>query len=395
MSRSTRSSSGRSRTAFPTERGGPAGFEVWPSPSMVCHGPPRRFVPVRPRPAPRPSSFSPPLRVSGFVRRAWGWGECEAEGALTAVGARRLRVLALALDGLPRPAPSIRPGAAAPGPAALLLLPALADQRLREAVVVLGKVVAEATLHAGRALIGSVELDVRRGDAHDLVAGHVQVHLAADAAVRADRADRLVRVEHLLGREPLARHHLENRAGRADPHTLAAPGAPRLVRVAVRPDDDLGVLASLAHVEHADHLDVLTRAHAARAQDARTHVVPDHRIAGPLVAVAQDEVALPERRGNDPIAHDVILELVAGPRPLPVAVAQVLARVALEQQPEHAFAVFNRRVGLALHHHPLRRLGGAGREQFRLPLHRHQADTAIPDYRQLGIPAQRDRKSVV
>src|SRR6266699_2026538 len=112
-------------------------------------------------------------------------------------------------------------------------------------------------------------------------------------------------------------------------------------------------------------------------------------LSGSPVAVAQDEVALPERRGNDPVTHDVLLELVAGPRPLPVAVAQVLARVALEQQPEHAFAVFNRRVGLALHHHPLRRLSGTGREQFRLPLHRHQADTAIPDYRQLGIPAQR------
>src|SRR5439155_14306540 len=46
--------------------------------------------------------------------------------------ARRLRVLALTLDGLPRPAPAILPRPAAPNPAALLLLPALADQRLRE-----------------------------------------------------------------------------------------------------------------------------------------------------------------------------------------------------------------------------------------------------------------------
>src|SRR5207244_13070954 len=152
----------------------------------------------------------------------------------------------------------------APDPAGLRRLPALADRRLRESIVVRGKVVAEPALDAGRALVGSVELDVRRGDAHDLVADDVQIHLAADAAVGADRADRLVRVEDLSGREPLARHHLEDRARRAYSHTLAAPRAARLVRVAVRPDDDLGVLASLAHVEHADDLDVLTRSHAPR-----------------------------------------------------------------------------------------------------------------------------------
>src|SRR5438128_6215178 len=75
MSRSTRSSSGRSRTAFPTERGGPAGFGFWPSPSMVCHGPPRRFAPLPPRQTQRPCSFSQPLRISGFVRRSWCWGK--------------------------------------------------------------------------------------------------------------------------------------------------------------------------------------------------------------------------------------------------------------------------------------------------------------------------------
>ncbi len=256
----------------------------------------------------------------------------------------------------------------------------------------LGKVVPEAALHAGRALIGGVELDIGRGDADDLVARDVQVHLAPDTAVWADRADRLVRMENLRGREPLARHHLEDRAGRADAHAFATPRAPRLVRVPVRSDDDLGVFAPLAHVEHADDLDVLARSDAARAQDAGAHVVPDHRVARPLVAVAQDEVSLPEGCGNDPIAHDVLLELVAGAPPprgcRPAAVSQVLARVALEQQPQDAAAVFDRRVGFGLHHHPLRHLGGAGREQLCLPLHRHQTDAAIPDDRQLGIPAQ-------
>src|SRR2546422_5030869 len=49
MSMSSRSSSGSSRSDLPTERGGPAGLALWPSRSIVCHGPPRRSSPVDPR----------------------------------------------------------------------------------------------------------------------------------------------------------------------------------------------------------------------------------------------------------------------------------------------------------------------------------------------------------
>src|SRR2546426_8159109 len=42
MSRSTRSSSGRARTAFPTERGGAPRFRVLPPPPLVCPRPPPR-----------------------------------------------------------------------------------------------------------------------------------------------------------------------------------------------------------------------------------------------------------------------------------------------------------------------------------------------------------------
>src|SRR2546422_3677119 len=41
----SRSSSGSSRSDLPTERGGPAGLALWPSRSIVCHGPPRRSSP--------------------------------------------------------------------------------------------------------------------------------------------------------------------------------------------------------------------------------------------------------------------------------------------------------------------------------------------------------------
>src|SRR6185437_1784428 len=147
--------------------------------------------------------------------------------------------LAFTLDGLPRPTPSMLARPAAPDPAALLLLPPLADQWLGEAIVVLGKVISEAALHAGGALVGCIELDVRGGDAHDVVAGDVQVHLAADAAVRADGANRLVRVEDLPGRKPLARNHPKNPPRRPPPPTLPAPRTPPLARAPARPAEHL------------------------------------------------------------------------------------------------------------------------------------------------------------
>src|SRR5204862_32719 len=90
---------------------------------------------------------------------------------------RRLRVLAFSFDRLPRTAAALRARRAPPDPMTALLDPAAADQGPREAVVMLREVVAESALHARGALIGGIELDVGRGDSHDLVARDVQVHL--------------------------------------------------------------------------------------------------------------------------------------------------------------------------------------------------------------------------
>jgi len=144
-----------------------------------------------------------------------------------------------------------------------------------------------------------------------LVVGNVQVDLATDAAVRTNRADDFVRMADLLGCEALPRHHLEDRARRTDANALPAPGAPRFVRVPVRTDDDLRVLAPEAHVQYADHLDVFARAHAARAEDAGRHVMADHRVAGALVARAQRQVPGIEGGGDDAVLHEVALEFVA------------------------------------------------------------------------------------
>src|SRR5207237_166585 len=110
---------------------------------------------------------------------------CLADGVRRS---RRLHALTFSLDGLPRTAAALLPLGPAPYPMPALLEPAPTDQRLGEAVVMLGEIVAEPTLHAGRALVRGVELDVRRGDPHDPFVRDVQVHLTPDTTVRAPRA---------------------------------------------------------------------------------------------------------------------------------------------------------------------------------------------------------------
>src|SRR6266576_65174 len=285
-------------------------------------------------------------------------------------GARRrtrLRAPSLGFDRPPRPRAPLGAGRALPDPAAALFGPAFSDQGPGESVPVLGEVVAEAPFHTGGALIRRVQLDVGRGDADDLVGRDVQIHLASHAAVRTDGPHDFLRVPDLFGREALARHHLEDRSRRADADAFAAPGAARLVGVAVRTDDDLGVLAAVPDVQHAHDLDVLARAHAAGAQDAGGHIVTDHRDAGALVARAQREVARLDGRRHDVVLHEV----------------------ALGEQAEDPFAVFDRGVRLGRHDHAFGNFGRARRYQFRLTFHGDEADAAVPDNRESGIPAER------
>src|SRR6185503_3733446 len=227
---------------------------------------------------------------------------------------------------------------------------------------------------------------IGRGDAHELVAGDVQIELAADAAVGADRAHHFLRMPHLLRREPLARHDLEDRARRADANALAAPGTAGFVRITVGADDDLGVLAAESDVQHAHHLDVFARPHAAGAQNAGRHVVADHRIAGALVARAQRQIAIDLRRRHDVVVDEIALELVA--RIGAAAVAQVLGGIALGEEAQDALAVLHRGMGLRGDDHTVRHLRGAGGDQLWLPLHRHETNAAIADDGELRVPAK-------
>jgi hypothetical protein len=249
----------------------------------------------------------------------------------------------------------------------------------------LREVVTEASLHAGGALVRGVLLDPGRGHPHDLVVLHLQVELAADPAVGTDRADHLVGGAHRVRAETLLGDELEDGAGGTDPDALAAPGAAGVIGIAVAAHDDLGVLPPHAHVEHSHLLDVLAGPDAAGAEDAGAHVVLDHDVAGALVTGAERELMVVAHR--DIVLDDVALELV--PRVGPAPVGEVLARVPLQQQPEHTLTVVHRCRGLGLDRHPVRRGRGARRHQLALTFDRHQTDPAVPHDGQLGIPAQR------
>ena len=69
------------------------------------------------------------------------------------------------------------------------------------------------------------------------------------------------------------------------------------------------MLAAVTDIEHSYDLDVVAGADAAGAEDAPAHIVRDHRIARPLVALAQRELPW---GGLDAVFHDISLELVLG-----------------------------------------------------------------------------------
>ena len=146
-----------------------------------------------------------------------------------------------------------------------------------------------------------------------------------------------------------------------------------------------GVRPAESHVEHPHLLDLLARPNASGAQNAERHVVLDHDVAGPLVAVPEAEFLC--RLQRDVVLHHVPLELVSGPAP--AAVPEVLGRIPLEEEREHPTPSRDHLRRFGVHHHPIRRRRVARGHQLRLALDRDQADPAVGDDRELRIPAER------
>jgi hypothetical protein len=107
---------------------------------------------------------------------------------------------------------------------------------------------------------------------------------APDAAVRADRVDRL----ELLARPDrhVADRLVDDRAGRARRHAFAARHARGLAHRVVQVERDPRRVPLAGAADHVVALDVVARSHAAVAQDARVVVDRDHRVGVVLTAAA-------------------------------------------------------------------------------------------------------------
>ena len=113
----------------------------------------------------------------------------------------------------------------------------------------------------------------------------------------------------------------------------------------------------------------------------------DHRIAGPLVARAQWQIAVFDRRRDDVVLHQISFELVARGRP--ATIAEMIGRIALGEEAEHALAILDGGVRLRGHHHTVRNFGRAGRYELGLAFDRNQADATVAHDGQSGVPAER------
>ena len=216
----------------------------------------------------------------------------------------------------------------------------------------------------------------------DVVAAHLEIELAADGAVRAHAAHLPHRLTQRLRPHLREWDDVVDRAGGAHAHAFAAPGAPGVLGIPVRADDDLGVLAAKAGLEHADHLNVLARAHAARAQNTRGHVVLNERIALAFVALAQAK-----RRtliGGHVVAPHVFLELVAR-----TARRNLFNRIPLEEHAEHGLTSLHGRVRFGGDLLTVRCLRGARRDELGCAFDRDETNAAVADDRKLRVPAQR------
>ena len=139
----------------------------------------------------------------------------------------------------------------------------LADQRLRQAVLVLHVVEAVAPLDAQAARVRRTVLALHE---EDLVVLDVVGELAPDAAVRAHRVDRLLGTTL----RDLARGH--QRAGRTRLDAFAAGHAGRVAHRVVEVEHDLRVTAAKGVADDVVDLFLAAGAHAAAALDAGVEV---------------------------------------------------------------------------------------------------------------------------
>ena len=246
-----------------------------------------------------------------------------------------------------------------------------ADQRLGQALRRHGVVEAEAALDAEPVLVGVAVATV---DLDDPVVLDRDARLAADAAERAERVDDLVELLDDAGLAGLVHQRLlEQRAGRAGLHALAAGDAGRQAHRVVHVEDGHHVAAALGHADHVVDLHFAAGAHAGAAGDAGVEVDGDGRVGDVELGV---RVLAGEFRAETAVAGD-------SHRSGPVPEQRLVVRPGFGrphvagQQFEHHLARLLGALGVGLDHHARRRLADAGGRQHALALDIHHAGAAI------------------
>jgi hypothetical protein len=218
------------------------------------------------------------------------------------------------------------------------------DQRRREALLGERVVPAVAPLDAEAPLRAGLLTAVGVGNRPTVVVD-VERQCAADAAVRAYRLN----LAQLLARpdRDVVDRLVRERAGRARGDALAAGHARRLAHRVVQVERDQRRVALARAADHVVALDVVARADAAVAQDARVVVDRDHGVRAVLAA----PLSAREHRGVliEPVAPDQHVQLVVGGRRL----LRVLGRGRLVDEQQlgelRAVALELGRVGRDLH----------------------------------------------
>ena len=238
-------------------------------------------------------------------------------------------------------------------------------QWCRQPVGMVQELPAESSLDAEHALVGRGVPG--GGDFDHFPVVHVQVEVAAHAAVGARRGD--------LRRLPVASLAVAVLFGQGARGTngdaLPAEDAVAVLHAGVKGSGHLGAESAIHHGEGVDRLDLVAGANAAAAADALLHVPQDEGIA----LIGGEQVAFADkRRLLDSVLVDQILELAMAAHLAGHAVVGVVGEKQL--QDELAGGAHLGRIGLDLH--PLGDGEGAGGLQYPHPFDLNQAETTGP-----------------
>ena len=222
----------------------------------------------------------------------------------------------------------------------------------------------EAALHAGMAAVGLAVLVGHH--ANDLVAAHLRLEGAADAAIGAGRHHRM------LGLADLDHRLLGQRRGRARLHAGAARNALRSEEGFFHAGRHDGGKSAPGNRQREGPLHLLAGAHAARAHDAFGRIIGEIRIGLVLARIGMlvAGIAIAHVAQADGAGHVLQLAVAIG------GAGQAIQRVIGDVELHHPFAQALQALGLGAHRHSGRDRRGAGSRRAGAALDLHEAEPA-------------------